>query len=260
MTETAQLADVVLPVASFAEKDGTFSNTERRVQRVRKAIEPVSGSRPDWLVTCQIAQKMGAAGFDYESPHDIMKEVNRLTPSWGGVTYERLDACGSLQWPCPTAEHPGTPILHTHVFTRGKGKFMPLDYYPPFEMPDEEYPFLLDTGRALFHYHTGTMTRRVAGLNQFMSEEKLQINPEDAKALGIENGDMLSIASRRGRVTAKALVTDVTPAGTVYMTFHFRETPSNLLVSPGRDVITHTPEYKACAVKVEKVKVEKLKA
>ncbi len=259
-TETTALAHVVLPGASFAEKDGTFTNTERRVQRVRKAIEPVSGSRPDWLVTCQIAQKMGAQGFDYKGPYDIMNEINRLSPSWGGITYERLDACGSLQWPCPTVEHPGTPILHTHVFTRGRGKFMPLDYFPPFEMPDDEFPFLLDTGRALFHYHTGTMTRRVGGLNRFMNEEKLQINPADAQNLGIRDGDMLSIASRRGKVTARAKITDVTPAGTVYMTFHFRETPSNLLTSPGRDVVTATPEYKACAVKVEKVKVEKLKS
>ena len=252
-TETTAVAHVVLPGASFAEKDGTFTNTERRFQRVRKAIEPINGCRPDWQITCQIAQKMGASGFDYANPYEIMREINRLSPSFGGITYERLEECGSLQWPCPTSEHPGTSILHTHVFTRGRGKFMPLDYYPPFEMPDSEYPFLLDTGRALFHYHTGTMTRRVKGLNQFMSEEKLQINPADAAALGINDGDMLSIASRRGKVKARACVTDVTPVGTVYMTFHFSETPSNLLTSPARDSVAHTPEYKACAVRVEKV-------
>jgi len=252
-TETTALAHVVLPGASFAEKDGTFTNTERRVQRVRKAIEPVSGCRPDWLVTCQIAQKMGAPGFDYKSPHDIMNEVNRLAPSFGGISYERLEECGSLQWPCPTPEHPGTPVLHAHVFTRGRGKFMPLSYRPPVEMPDADYPLLLDTGRALFHYHTGTQTRRVKGLNQFMSEEKLQISPDDAHQLSIGNGDMLSISSRRGSVTARAQITDVTPQGTVYMTFHFRETPTNLLTSPARDPVTHTPEFKACAVKVEKL-------
>ena len=136
-TETTALAHVVLPGASFAEKDGTFTNTERRVQRVRKAIEPVGGCRPDWLVTCQIAQKMGAAGFDYDSPREIMAEVSRLSPSFGGITFERLEECGSLQWPCPTPEHPGTPVLHAHVFTRGRGKFMPLAYRPPFEMPDD---------------------------------------------------------------------------------------------------------------------------
>ena len=252
-TETTTIAHVVLPGASFAEKDGTFTSTERRVQRVRKAIEPVNGCRPDWLVTSQIAQNMGARGFDYKNPHEIMDEINRLAPSFGGISYERLETCGSLQWPCPTPEHPGTPILHTSVFTRGRGKFMPLSYRPPFEMPDGEYPLLLDTGRTLFHYHTGTMTRRVKGLSQFMSEEKLQINPADAQKLGISNGDMLSISSRRGSVTARALCTEVTPQGTVYMTFHFRETPTNRLTSPARDPVTHTPEFKACAVKVEKL-------
>jgi formate dehydrogenase alpha subunit len=252
-TETTALAHVVLPGASFAEKDGTFTSTERRVQRVRKAIEPVNGCRPDWLVTSQIAQNMGAPGFDYKSPHEIMDEINLLAPSFGGISYERLETCGSLQWPCPTPEHPGTPILHASVFTRGRGKFMPLSYRPPFEMPDSEYPLLLDTGRTLFHYHTGTMTRRVKGLNQFMSEEKLQINPADAQKLGISNGDMLSISSRRGSVTARALCTEVTPQGTVYMTFHFRETPTNRLTSPARDPVTHTPEFKACAVRVEKL-------
>jgi predicted molibdopterin-dependent oxidoreductase YjgC len=196
---------------------------------------------------------MGARGFDYKSPHEIMDEINLLAPSFGGISYERLETCGSLQWPCPTPEHPGTPILHASVFTRGKGKFMPLSYRPPFEMPDGEYPLLLDTGRTLFHYHTGTMTRRVKGLSQFMSEEKLQINPADAQKLGINNGDMLSISSRRGSVTARALCTEVTPQGTVYMTFHFRETPTNRLTSPARDPVTHTPEFKAGAVKVEKL-------
>ena len=252
-TETTAVAHVVLPGASFAEKEGTFTNTERRVQRVRKAIEPISGCRPDWQITCQIAQRMGVKGFDYADPYEIMREINRLTPSFGGISYERLDECGGLQWPCPTPEHPGTPILHTHVFARGRGKFMPLQYRPPFEMPDAEYPLLLDTGRALFHYHTGTMTRRVGGLNRFMNEEKLQINPQDAVALDIVDGDRVSIASRRGKVSARVSVTDVTPAGTVYMTFHFRETPTNLLTSPARDPIAHTPEYKACAVKLEKL-------
>jgi len=251
--ETTAMAHVVLPGASFAEKDGTFTNTERRFQRVRKVIEPLSGCRPDWLITAQIAQRMGAAGFDYASPQDIMREINALAPGFAGITYERLETCGGLQWPCPSVEHPGTPVLHTHLFARGRGRFMPLEYRPPFEVPDKDYPFLLDTGRALFQYHTGTQTRRVAGLNKFMSEEKLQINPKDAAKLGIHEGDMLAISSRRGSVRARAALTDVTPVGTVYMTFHFRETPTNLLTSPGRDPVTHTPEFKACAVRVEKV-------
>jgi formate dehydrogenase (NADP+) alpha subunit len=251
-TETSKMAHVVLPGASFAEKDGTFVNTERRVQRVRKAIEPLNGCRPDWQITCDIAQKMGAPGFDYAHPSDIMKEINRLTPSYGGITYERLEECGSLQWPCPTQEHPGTPILHRHVFTRGRGKFMPLMYRPSCEMPNIDYPLLLDTGRALFQYHTGTMTRRVKGLNQFMNEEKLQINPADAAKLGISDGDMVSVTSRRGAVKAKAMVTGITPEGTVYMTFHFSETPTNRLTSPARDPQSHNPELKSCAVMVEK--------
>ncbi len=251
-TETTAMAHVVLPGASFAEKDGTFTNTERRVQRVRKAVEPLSGCRPDWLITCQIAQKMGAPGFDYKDPSEIMDEISRLTPSFGGISFERLEKCGSLQWPCPTPEHAGTPILHTHVFSRGRGKFMPLEYRPPCEMPDEEYPLLLDTGRTLFHYHTGTMTRRVDGLNQFMREEKLQIHPDDAQKLGIADGDWVNVSSRRGSVRVKAKSTDVTPQGTVYMTFHFAETRTNLLTSPARDPQAHSPEYKACAVRVEK--------
>ncbi len=160
-TETTALAHVVLPATSFAEKDGTFTNTERRVQVVRQAIEPVSGSQPDWFIACQIARRMGASGFDFKNPQEILDEINRVTPSYGGISYERLETCGSLQWPCPTTDHPGTPILHTQKFTRGRGKLMPLVYRPPFEIPDAEYPLMLNTGRSLFHFHTGTMTRRV---------------------------------------------------------------------------------------------------
>ncbi|MCL2140513.1 MAG: molybdopterin-dependent oxidoreductase, partial [Dehalococcoidia bacterium] len=252
-TETTAMAHVVLPGASFAEKEGTFTNTERRVQRVRAAISPLEGARPDWLITCQIAQKMGGRGFDFASPRAIMQEISSLVPSYGGISHQRLDDCGGLQWPCPTPEHPGTPILHTDSFTRGLGRFMPLAYRPIGESPDAEYPLLLDTGRTRFHYHTGTMTRRVYGLNRLMSEEKLQIHPLDADLLGIVDGDVVRVSSRRGSVTARALVTDVTPHGTVYMTFHFRETPTNLLTSTARDPIAFTPEFKACAVKVTKL-------
>ena len=255
-TDTTALAHVVLPGASFAEKDGTFTNTERRFQRVRKAVEPVSGSLPDWLITCKLAQKMGAGGFAYTHPSEIMDEISRLTPSYGGISYERLEQCGSLQWPCPTPEHPGTPILHTQKFPRGRGKFMPLTYRPPYEMPDEEYPLLLSTGRSLFHYHTGTMTRRVKGLNAFMNEEKVQIHPADAQNLGIGDGDMVAVSSRRGRVRVRAKVTEVTPEGVVFMTFHFAETPTNALTNPATDPVSKTPEYKACAVKVEKLGAE----
>ncbi len=252
LTETAQLAHVILPGASFAEKDGTFTNTERRVQRVRKVIEPVGNCRADWLITCQIAQKMDANGFDFENPSQIMDEISAVTPSYGGISYARIEN-GGLQWPCPTSDHPGTPILHTQQFARGKGKFMPLEYKPPAELPDEEYPLVLTTGRRLFHYHTGTMTRKVKGLNAFMDEEKVEINPEDAANLCIEDSDTIKITSRRGEITAKAKVTADSPPGVIFMTFHFAESPSNVLTNTALDPLSKIPELKVCAVRVEKL-------
>jgi formate dehydrogenase alpha subunit len=252
LTETAQLADVVLPAASFAEKDGTFTNTERRVQRVRKAIEPVDGSMADWEITCRIAKRMGSKGFDYENPSQIMDELAKLTPSYGGISFERLEN-GGLQWPCPTPEHPGTPILHTKQFTRGKGKLIPIKYRPSEELPDKEYPLLLTTGRRLFHYHTGTMTRKTDGLNKFMGSERVQINPEDALKLGIDGDDTIKVISRRGEVRAGVEITGVVPPGVIFMTFHFAETPTNTLTSHAVDSVTQTPEYKVCAVRIEKV-------
>ncbi|NOQ17720.1 MAG: formate dehydrogenase subunit alpha, partial [Dehalococcoidales bacterium] len=252
LTETAELADVVLPAASFAEKDGTFTNTERRVQRVRKALaRPVGSAKPDWWITCQIAQRMGGKGFDFVHPGQVMEEIASLTPIYGGITYERLEA-GGLQWPCPTEEHPGTPCLHTQVFSRGKGRFIPLEYKPSMELPDKNYPLVLTTGRSLYHWHTGTVSRKVAGLNVLMGEELVEINPEDASALGIADGDMVRVISRRGKVSAKARVTEVSPAGVVFMTFHFAESPANLLTNPVFDPVAKIPEYKVCAVRVEK--------
>jgi len=251
LTETAELADVVLPGVSFAEKDGTFTNTERRVQRVRKAIEPIGDSRPDWQITCQLGQKMGNGGFDFAGPAQIMDEVALLTPSYGGISYRRLEE-GGLQWPCPTPEHPGTPILHTQQFTRGKGHFIPLEYRPPMELPDKGYPLVLTTGRSLYHFHTGTMTRKVAGLNVLKREGTVEINPEDASKLGIADGDMVQVSSRRGKVTTRAKVTGVSPAGVVFMTFHFAESPANMLTNPALDPVAKIPEYKVCAVRVEK--------
>ena len=251
LTETAQLADVVLPTASFAERDGTFTNTERRVQRVRKAIEPLGDSRDDWWVTCQIARRMGAGGFEFEHPSQIMEEIASLTPSYGGITYSRLED-GGLQWPCPTEEHPGTPILHTQQFTRGKGHFVPLEYKPPVELPDDEYPLMLTTERSPYHFHTGTMTRKVKGLNVMRGEELVEINPGDASALGIADGEMVKVTSRRGEVVAKAKVTEVSPAGVVSMDFHFAESPANMLTNPALDPVSKIPELKVCAVRVEK--------
>ncbi len=252
LSETAKLADVVLPAASFAEKDGTFTNTERRIQRVRKAVEPPADCRPDWLITCQIARRMGARGFDFSHPGEIMDEIARLTPIYGGISYERLES-GGLQWPCPTPEHPGTPILHTQQFTRGRGQFIPLEYKPPKELPDDEYPLILTTGRSLFHWHTGTVSRKVAGLNEFMGEGLVEISPADAKALGISDGETVKVSSRRGEITAKARVTGVSQPGVVFMTFHFAESPANMLTNPALDPVSKIPEYKVCAVRIEKL-------
>jgi len=251
LSETAQLADLVLPSVSFAEKEGTFTNTERRVQRVRKAIEPVGNSRADWLITCQIAQKMGAEGFNFESASQIMDEIASLTPSYGGINYSRLEE-GGLQWPCPTEEHPGTPILHTQIFTRGKGWFTPLEYKPPAELPDSEYPLILTTERSLYHFHTGTMTRKVRGLNEIRSEGMIEINPSDASALGIDDGEIVSVISRRGKITAKARVTGTSPVGVVSMDFHFAESPTNILTNPALDPVSKIPELKVAAVRIEK--------
>ncbi|VEN72816.1 Formate dehydrogenase subunit alpha (selenocysteine-containing) [Candidatus Desulfarcum epimagneticum] len=255
LTETARLADVVLPAASFAEKDGTFTNTERRVQRIRKAIGPVGDARPDWEILCGIAQKMGSAGFDFSHPKEVMEEIASLTPSYGGVTYERIDREG-IQWPCPTPDHPGTPILHTEKFPTagGRAKLVPLSYRASEELPDDEYPLLLTTDRSLFHYHTGTMTRKVAGLEALDGQERLKINPRDASSLGIADGDMVEVASRRGKVTARSALTDICPPGVVSMTFHFSETPTNVLTSASLDPVAKTPETKVCAVKVAAVK------
>ncbi len=254
LTETARLADVVLPASTFAEKDGTFSNTERRVQRVRKAIDPVGESRPDWRIVCDIAKGVGGKGFDFESPAEIMEEIASVTPAYGGISYERLEA-GGLQWPCPNPDHPGIMFLHRDRFATpsGKGKFAPLEYKPPAETPDAEYPLVLTTGRSLYQYHTGTMTRRVKGLNVLRAEELVEVNQKDADSLGIADGETVRVVSRRGEVTATARVTDDSPAGVIAMTFHFAESPTNVVTNPALDPIAKTPELKVCSVRVEKV-------
>ena len=254
LTETAQLADVVLPAATFAEKNGTFTNTERRVQRVRQAIAPVGEAKPDWEIVCEMARRMGAPGFDFSAPEDIMTEISSLTPSYGGITYDRLEN-GGIQWPCPTSDHPGTPTLHVGKFpsANGKAKLIPLLFRDSAELPDEEYPLLLTTDRSLFHYHTGSMTRRVDGLEQLNSEELLKINPKDAANLGLEDSEMVQITSRRGQTTVKTKLTRICPPGLVSMTFHFAESPTNVLTSPALDPVAKIPETKVCAVRVEKV-------
>jgi formate dehydrogenase (NADP+) alpha subunit len=253
LTETAQLADVVLPAAACAEKDGTFTNTERRVQRVRKAVEPPGEARADWWIVSEIARRLGADGFAYEHPGQIMAEVAALTPSYRGISYERLDS-GGLQWPCPSSDHPGTPILHGERFATldGKARLVPLTYKPPAELPDGEYPLLLTTDRSLYHYHTGTMTRRVPGLEELNGWELLHVHPRDAASLGIADGQWVHVISRRGDLNVRAKVTEDCSPGVVSMTFHFSEAPTNVLTHAALDPVAKIPETKVCAVRVEK--------
>jgi formate dehydrogenase alpha subunit len=255
LSETAKLADVVLPAVTFAEKDGTFTNTERRVQLIRKAIGPIGEAKPDWWITCQIAKRLRAKGFDFSHPREIMEEIPSLTPSYKGIAYDRLEN-GGLQWPCVSREHSGTPILHTKTFATktGKGKFIPLIYKPPAEVPDDEYPLVLTTERSLYQFHTATMTRKVKGLSILRSHEMVEMNPKDADALGIADGEMVRVISRRGVVTAKVKVTEVSPPGVISMTFHFSESPTNVLTNPALDPGAKTPETKVCAVRIERLK------
>ncbi len=249
-TPTAELAHVVLPGSSFAEKDGTFTNTERRVMRVRKAIEPVGDSRPDWQIIQEISNRLGYA-MAYDSPEAIMNEIAEVTPSYGGITYDRLEGSG-LQWPCPDRDHPGTKFLHKDAFARGKGMFHAIEFMPPAETVDPEFPFWLTTGRIHVHYHTGTMTRNSPTLNAEVSEGFLEINPGDASQLGIREGDEVKVISRRGQIRVKTVFTDRVERGLVFMPFHFVESNANALTNPALDPIAKIPELKVCAVRVEK--------
>lgn len=253
LTDTAKIADVVFPGAAFAEKDGTFSNTERNVLRIRKAIEPPGEARADWRIICDISTKFGLP-MSYESPEKIFDEICQVTPSYAGLSYERLES-GGIPWPCPTKEHPGSPILHKERFTRGKGLFHALEYRPPEELADEEFPLLLTTGRFFPHYHTGTMTRNSPTLDNEMPEGHIEIHPYDAKDIGLTDGRDCKIVSRRGEVVTKALVTDVVEPGTIFMSFHFMEANANVLTNAALDPICKIPEYKVCAVRVEKLEV-----
>ncbi len=250
-TETTKFADVILPGASYAEKDGTFTNGERRVQRVRKAVEPVAGLA-DWEVIVQLANKMGYPMI-YSHPSEIMDEIASLVPPYGGISYERLES-GGIQWPCPTKDHPGTTVMYSDTFPRhgGLARFVALDQKGPGEEPDKEYPYFLITGRVREHYNNGSMTRRSPGIKEVVPEELIEICPADAKKLNVEDGDFVKVASRRGKVKVKARVTDRSPKGVVFMAFHHQDVLTNLLTSHHRDPITETPEYKAAAVKIEK--------
>ena len=257
--ETTELADVVLPSASFAEKDGTFTNSDRRVQRVRQALPPVGDSRPDWQIVCELATRMEkilgvekSAGFDYADPEAIWEEMRAVTPDFYGITYERLEHEGGVHWPCPSLDHPGTPYLFEDDFPRGKGKFWALDYGTESELPDEEYPYNLSTGRVLFHWHGGTLSRN-ASLGEAFPEPILEMHPEDAHRLQLVSGDWVEVTSRRGSVVCRVMVTGRSPVGTVFLPFHFVEAAANLLTLDKVDPRAKIPDFKMAAVKLRKV-------
>jgi predicted molibdopterin-dependent oxidoreductase YjgC len=250
MSETAELADVVLPAFSFAEKSGTFTNTERRVQRVRPAVHPPGDARDDWRILCDVSSRMGYP-MGYTDSSAIMDEIASTTSIYGGISYDRLDGTG-LQWPCPTRSHPGTPVLHRENFTRGKGRFHAVHFIPPRELPDEEFPFLLTTGRLLPHWHTGTMTRRCDVLEAFAPHGTLELNPADAESLALLQGETAVVRSRRGKIEIPVAVTQRVDRGTVFISFHFKEHPANALTIAALDPVAKIPEFKACAVRVEK--------
>jgi formate dehydrogenase major subunit len=250
LTETAQLADVVFPGLTYAEKDGTFTNTERRVQRVRKAVNGPRGARDDWKTIEDIANAMGA-GWKYKKVSDIDEEIREVTPSYAGITLDRLDECG-LQWPCPNVKHPGTPILHVGKFTRGLGKFEPVEFKEAAEVASKEYPLILTTGRLLQQYHTGSMTRRCEPLEALAPEALAEFNPSDAKEYGIEDGDTVVLKTRRGAVEATARVTPKSSKGVVFLPFHFAEAAANMLTNSKLDPTSKIPEFKVSAVSVKK--------
>jgi predicted molibdopterin-dependent oxidoreductase YjgC len=263
-SETAAYADVLLPGVSFAEKTGTFTNTERRVQMVNQAIPPLGEARPDWVIITELAKRILALGprqaaqapfaqWLYQNTAEIMAEVAALTPSYAGVTHARLLRGEQLQWPVRDLNHPGTPILHTSQFARGKGKFMPIEHIPPAELPDDQYPLLLNTGRVLYHWHGGVMTRRAQGLKEVYDRALVEVNPDDAAQLELNEQSRVRISSRRGSIEAESWITDRVPPGMVFANFHFPDAAVNELTIAALDPVAKIPEYKICAVRMEKV-------
>ena len=258
LNETGEMADVILPAASFAEKDGTFINSDRRVQRARKAIPAPGEARADWEILCDLAPRIEArlgfemsAGWDYTHPSEVWEEMRRVTPDFWGITYERLEREGGVHWPCPAPDHPGTPYLFEDGFPRGRGKFWALEYGTDSEQPDDEFPFILSTGRVLYHWHGGTMTRRSA-LDAIWPEATVEMHPTDAERLGLQTSDWVTVASRRGEITLRVLVTGRSPEGTVFIPFHFAEAAANVLTKNQIDARAKIPDFKVCAVRVEK--------
>jgi formate dehydrogenase (coenzyme F420) alpha subunit len=251
-TETARFADVILPAASWAEKEGTVTATDRTVQLLRKAIEPIGDSKPDWEIICEVAREMGAGNnFSFSSPAEIFEEIRKVTPAYAGISYARLNQPAGLQWPCPAEDHPGTTILHTELFTRGKGKFHTVVYRAPAENPDDDFPFILTTGRVMSQWHTNSMTGRSPTLNAEFPEGFVEISAEDAARLGIEDNALLEVSSRRGTIQTRARVTDRVTPGVVFMPFHYAESAANKLTNSALDPVAKIPELKVCAVAIE---------
>jgi len=255
INETGAYADVFLPAASWAEKEGTFTNTDRRVQRVRKALEPRGEARADWQIICDFARriekKLGrsqSAFWDYPSPGEVLEEMGRVVPEYAGVKYPRIEKQG-LQTPVWDDSHPGTPYLFAETFPRGRGKFYDIDYVPSVEMPDEEYPFILTTGRLLEHWHGGTLTRH-SKLDELNPQARIEINPADGARLKIVDGQAVRVSSRRGTIVLRAWVTQRTTVGVVFIPMHFAEAAANLLTIDALDPLAKIPEYKACAVRI----------
>ncbi|MFN8413907.1 MAG: formate dehydrogenase subunit alpha [Anaerolineales bacterium] len=254
INESAAFADVFLPATPFAEKDGTFSNTDRRVQRVRAAHPPRGQARPDWQIICDLAQRIESrlgrptTKWTYANPEEVLREMASVNSDYAGITYERIDKVG-LIYPVPSMDHPGTPTLFKESFPRGKGKFHVLDYVPVREEVDDEYPFILTTGRLLEHWHGGTMTRNSA-LNEAYPEARVEIHPADAEIHGIRNGDPVKVQSRRGEIVVRANVTEKTTIGVVFIPWHFHEAAANLLTNDVLDPQAKIPEFKACAVQI----------
>ncbi len=253
MTETTELADVVLPAASFAEKSGTFTNTERRVLWLERVVAAPGEAREDWVILRELAKRMGYNGLNYNSVEDIIAEINALTPSYAGITYNRLINGESLQWPCPSADHPGTPVLHREKFTRGLGLLTPIEYRPPAELPCAEYPFILSTGRILYHFHTGTMSRQSDSLNAYVNEPYVEMHNDDLKKLGVNDGDKVRVSSRRGKIELKVKANNKVEKGSVFIPFHFKEAAANVLTIDALDPIAKIPELKVAACQVEKI-------
>jgi len=253
LNESCRYADVILPAACFAEKDGVFTNSDRRVQRVRKAVDAPGQARPDWEILVDVIRRAGLEQPDYASPGEVYAEMAALSPKFAGISHQRIEREGGLQWPVLTPESPSTEYLHKGGVLRGKGLFQAVDYRPPAELEDPEFPLVLSTGRTLYHYNAATQTRRSEGLTGKQPEAFIEVNPKTAKRLGVADGELVDVVSRRGRVRVRAMHSRQVKANVVWMPFHFPDARTNRLTNDAGDAVTGTGEYKVCAARIEPV-------